>query len=33
LAKEILKNRRVGYFTKNIMVPEFGEAAFSMKKG
>lgn len=23
----------LGYFTKNMMVPEFGDAAFSMKKG
>ncbi len=34
LAKEYSKEPAdLGYFTKNIMVPEFGEAAFSMKKG
>ncbi len=34
LAKEYSKEpAELGYFTKNIMVPEFGEAAFSMKKG
>ncbi len=34
LAKEYSKEPAdLGYFTKNIMVPEFGDAAFSMKKG
>lgn len=34
LAKEYSKEPAdLGYFTKNIMVPEFGEAAFNMKKG
>ncbi len=27
------KNPDLGYFTKEMMVPEFGEAAFRMKKG
>lgn len=27
------KNPDLGYFTKEMMVPEFGEAAFKMKKG
>ena len=27
------KNPNLGYFTKQMMVPEFGEAAFKMKKG
>lgn len=27
------KNADLGYFTKEMMVPEFGEAAFKMKKG
>ena len=34
LAKKYSKDEAdLGYFTKNMMVPEFGEAAFSMKKG
>lgn len=34
LAKEYSKEpAELGYFTKNIMVPEFGNAAFAMKKG
>lgn len=34
LAKKYSKDESdLGYFTKNMMVPEFGEAAFSMKKG
>ncbi len=34
LAKEYSKEPAdLGYFTKQMMVPEFGEAAFSMKKG
>ncbi len=34
LAREYSKEpAELGYFTKNIMVPEFGNAAFAMKKG
>ncbi len=34
LAKKHSKDEAdLGYFTKNMMVPEFGNAAFSMKKG
>lgn len=34
LAKEYSKEpAELGYFTKQMMVPEFGEAAFAMKKG
>ncbi len=35
LAKKYSKeaNPNLGYFTKEMMVPEFGEAAFKMKKG
>lgn len=34
LAKRYSKEQAdLGYFTKNMMVPEFGNAAFSMKKG
>lgn len=34
LAKKHSKDEPdLGYFTKNMMVPEFGDAAFSMKKG
>ncbi len=34
LAKKYSKDEAdLGYFTKNMMVPEFGNAAFSMKKG
>ncbi len=34
LAKEYSKEpAELGYFTKNMMVPEFGNAAFEMKKG
>ena len=35
LAKKysIEKNPKLGYFTKEMMVPEFAEAAFRMKKG
>ena len=35
LAKKYSKDQSVdlGYFTKNMMVPEFGDAAFAMKKG
>lgn len=34
LAKKYSKDEPdLGYFTKNMMVPEFGDAAFSMKKG
>lgn len=34
LAKKYSKDEAdLGYFTKNMMVPEFGDAAFSMKKG
>lgn len=34
LAKEYSKEPAdLGYFTKRVMVPEFGNAAFSMKKG
>lgn len=34
LAKEYSKEPAdLGYFTKEVMVPEFGEAAFAMKKG
>lgn len=34
LAKEYSKEpAELGYFTKNMMVPEFGNAAFAMKKG
>ncbi|MFI3241127.1 MAG: peptidyl-prolyl cis-trans isomerase [Alphaproteobacteria bacterium] len=34
LAKEYSKEPAdLGYFTKQMMVPEFGEAAFAMKKG
>lgn len=34
LAKEYSKEpAELGYFTKNMMVPEFGDAAFAMKKG
>ncbi len=34
LAKEYSKEPAdLGYFTKGVMVPEFGDAAFSMKKG
>lgn len=34
LAKKYSKDEAdLGYFTKNMMVSEFGEAAFSMKKG
>lgn len=34
LAKQYSKDEAdLGYFTKNMMVPEFGNAAFSMKKG
>lgn len=34
LAKEYSKEpAELGYFTKEVMVPEFGEAAFALKKG
>lgn len=35
LAKKYSKDKSVdlGYFTQNMMVPEFGKAAFAMKKG
>lgn len=34
LARKYSKDEAdLGYFTKNMMVPEFGDAAFSMKKG
>lgn len=34
LAKEYSKEpAELGYFTKSMMVPEFGDAAFAMKKG
>ena len=34
LAKEYSKEPAdLGYFTKHVMVPEFGDAAFAMKKG
>lgn len=34
LAKEYSKEpAELGYFTKRVMVPEFGDAAFAMKKG
>lgn len=34
LAKQYSKEpAELGYFTKNMMVPEFGEAAFAMKNG
>ena len=35
LAKKYSKDQAVdlGYFTQNMMVPEFGKAAFAMKKG
>lgn len=34
IAKEVSKDQAdLGYFRKNMMVPEFGEAAFAMKKG
>ena len=35
LARKYSKEKRadLGYFTKDMMVPAFGDAAFSMKKG